>query len=123
MDENYVQGFADKCAEIGADPEALVKSAILPAWGGQSRYIGPESGLGLDVGYTYGVGAFPIPHVSARLGNDRGGVGLGASIMGPIVGLDTGRVPGQGLEASRPRSLWKLLGDRVREVRASRVRD
>ena len=31
MNDAYVQGFIDKCAELGVDPEALMKTAQLPA--------------------------------------------------------------------------------------------
>jgi hypothetical protein len=45
FDPGYVQGLIDKCAELGVDPEALVKAALSPM-----TYIGSlrrQEGLGL----------------------------------------------------------------------------
>lgn len=114
MQEAYVQGFIQKCAEAGVDPETLVKQSFVPAWGGQSKYIGPERGIGLDLGYTYELGMLPVPKANLRFGDDRFGVGVGPF----STSIDMGRKPGRGFEASSPRSVWKLLADKVRERRA-----
>ena len=81
---------------------------FLPSWGGMSGYAGPKTGLGIEGGYTYAGGLVPYPYAGIRAG----GKNLGVSAGLPYIGVDTGVQ--KGWHASRPRSLYKLIGDKMR---------
>jgi hypothetical protein len=44
QEEAYIQGFMDKCAQYGVDPETLYKQALIPPPGLNTPMINPFSG-------------------------------------------------------------------------------
>jgi hypothetical protein len=116
MTDFYTQGFVDKCAEHGVDPEQLVKLSgfIIPSWGGASGLT--NQGVGLEGGWAHMLGAVPFPYAGIRAGGEGGGVSIGGPI--PMLGIDTGRKPGW--SESRPRSIWKILKDKISEIRSEK---
>jgi hypothetical protein len=89
----------------------------IPAWGGGD--ITTNQGLGAQAGYTYLLGGVPIPYAGIRIGGKRGGVSVNGPF--PMLGLDTGKRTGH-WESAAPRSLWKMLHDKLAEVKARKSR-
>lgn len=85
----------------------------VPVWGGGDYTT--NQGLGAQAGYTYLLGGVPMPYAGIRIGGKRGGVSVNGPF--PMLGLDTGKRTGH-WESGSPRSLWKLLGDKLEEVKA-----
>lgn len=58
MNEAYVRGFMEKCAELGVDPEALVKAAIgMPSMNQAATGIANAAVPGAGIGGLVGRGA------------------------------------------------------------------
>jgi len=101
MNEQYVQGFMDKCAEAGVDPEALVKQSISMPWTKKDDPIAryqDNIGSGLRRGTLSGIG----------LGGHAGGI-LGAG-FGALDGARMGALSS---------SMSSTGGPRVKAVKAA----
>ena len=88
----------------------------VPAWGGGD--ITTNQGLGAQAGYTYLLGGVPIPYAGLRVGGRKGGVSLSGPL--PMLGIDMGKRTGS-WESHRPRSIYKLLGDKMTEIKARKA--
>lgn len=97
MNENYVQGFMDKCAQAGVDPEALLKQSV--AWGALLNK-GINKGKGMLRRYSGNLTGSRAKGVADRAGVDvqRGRDGLTWLLGGKSRGQDAVR---SALEAQR----------------------
>lgn len=109
--EYYDLGFIDACIEKRA------MMLPIPAWGGGS--YNSNNGLGATAGYTYLLGGIPVPFAGLRAGGRHGGISLTGPIPG--LGLDAGMPPERGWYNNEIPSLWKMLGDKIRELKARRA--
>ena len=107
LDQVYAAGFMNKCAEMGIEPEALLKQGLLPLEG---AVIGTAGGaLAAPVGY--GIermrhGKAPAGHTGERAGKTIAG-GIGGGLAGAAGGF------GAGLAANKlgiPAGLGTLAG-------------
>jgi len=85
------------------------KTAIIPSWGGGQYTIGAKGPVGLQAGYSYALGAVPLPDVGVRFGGENGGVGVGGIL--PYISVDTGARPGW--QWNSPQSIWGWLHDKL----------